>query len=197
MASLTKKPYTHTYTEEQLSPYYALIDSQICYLYTRISSLTTYMPYIECFNAGLLGLVDALHFYKKSYPIQTSFRTFAKHRIQGEIRDQWRKKLRAQQKRIFVYHAVHYTYRFLYSHTAPSPEIAVCAYHQRQFIRKIAQKVCTPREYQVICFYLNNWVAKEIAQELHVHESRISQMRTSAIHKIQKKLARKYIQVEQ
>jgi len=149
-------------------------------------------------SAGMIGLIQALDRFDHTRGLK--FRTYAQHRIRGAMQDflrtedplsrTERQKVRASAPALSAT-----------SYGMPSATISLdqvpmhrlAAPAQAEFARRTeireARRSLSPRENRVIeLIYDFGWRNREVAAELHVNESRVSQIKQRAISKLRLQL---------
>jgi RNA polymerase sigma factor (sigma-70 family) len=150
-------------------------------------------------SAGMIGLIQAVDRFDQTRGLK--FRTYARHRIWGAMLDFLRKEdplSRTERHRVRAsapaltatgYGTPPATVgldqvpeRYLASEAQP-------AFMVHSEVRE-ARRCLSPREDRVIgLLYDFGWLSREVAAELHVNESRVSQIKLGAISKLRLQLA--------
>jgi len=100
---------------------------QVRYIARRIHDrLPAHIPYDDLVQAGILGLMEALHKYDPSKNVE--LKTYAKHRIQGAILDSLRNldwSPRSLRKKARQLEQAHQRLRAQFGRPATEPEVAI------------------------------------------------------------------------
>lgn len=138
-------------------------------------------------SAGTVGLIQAVDRFDSARSLK--FRTYAQHRIQGAMLDFLREEdplSRTERRRVresaadLCSTAVSLDEIQLHRLAAPVPP----AFTSRFDVRE-ARRSLSPRENRVIALlYDFDWRSREVARELCVNESRVSQIKQRAISKL-------------
>jgi RNA polymerase sigma factor (sigma-70 family) len=155
-------------------------------------------------SAGMIGLIQAVDRFDQTRDLK--FRTYAQHRIWGAMQDFLRDEdplSRTERRRVRASApALSTTGYGIRPATVGLDQIPVrClaspaqpAFALRSEVRE-ARRCLSPRENRVIeLLYDFGWQSREIADELHVNESRVSQIKTRAISKLRASLASRIVQ---
>jgi len=150
-------------------------------------------------SAGMIGLIQAVDRFDQSRGLQ--LRTYAQHRICGAMRDFLRDEdplSRSERRRVRasapVLSATGYG---IPPATVGLDQIPVgClaspaqpALALRSEVREARRRCLSPRENRLIeLLYDFGWQSREVAVEMHVNESRVSQIKRSAISKLRLQL---------
>lgn len=142
-------------------------------------------------SAGMVGLIQAVDRFDSSRG--PKFKTYAQHRIHGAMLDFLREEdplSRTERRRVRESAAgtgpttVSLDEIQLHRLAAPAPP----TFTTRLGVRE-ARRSLSPRENRVIALlYDFDWQSREIAAELHVNESRVSQIKQRAISKLRREL---------
>jgi RNA polymerase sigma factor (sigma-70 family) len=142
-------------------------------------------------GAGMVGLIQAVDRFDSSRG--PKFKTYAQHRIQGAMLDFLRDEdplSRTERRRVRESAAdlspttVSLDEIQLYRLAAPAPPAFTTRFDVRE-----ARRSLSPRESRVIALlYDFDWQSCEVAAELRVNESRISQIKQRAIAKLRLQL---------
>ena len=149
-------------------------------------------------SAGMIGLIHAVDRFDQTRGLK--FRTYAQHRIWGAMQDFLRDEdplSRTERRRVRASApALSATGHGTPPATVSLDQIPVrChaspaqpAFALRSEVRE-ARRCLSPRENRVIeLLYDFGWQSREVAVEMHVNESRISQIKTRAISKLRLQL---------
>ena len=149
-------------------------------------------------SAGMIGLIHAVDRFDQTRGLK--FRTYAQHRIQGAMQDFLRDEdplSRTERRRVRASApALSATGYGILPATVSLDQIPVrClastaqpAFTLRAEVRE-ARRCLSPRENRVIeLLYDFGWQSREVALEMHVNESRVSQIKTRAISKLRLQL---------
>jgi RNA polymerase sigma factor (sigma-70 family) len=142
-------------------------------------------------SAGTVGLIQAVDRFDHGRGMK--FRTYAQHRIQGAMRDFLREEdplSRTERRRVRESAAgsspTTVSLDEIHLHRLPAP--AQPAFTTRFDVRE-ARRSLSPRENRVIALlYDFGWQSREVAAELRVNESRVSQIKQRAIAKLRLEL---------
>jgi RNA polymerase sigma factor (sigma-70 family) len=149
-------------------------------------------------SAGMIGLIQAVDRFDQTRGLK--FRTYAQHRIWGAMQDFLREEdplSRTERRRVRASApALSATGYGTPPATVSLDQIPVrClasaaqpAFMIRSEVRE-ARRCLSPREDRVIgLLYDFGWLSSEVATELHVNESRVSQIKQGAISKLRLQL---------
>ena len=141
----------------------------------------------DLISAGMVGLIQAVDRFDHARRLK--FKTYAQHRIQGAMLDFLRDEdpLSRTERRHVRESAAGFgpttvSLDEIQLHRLPAP--AQPAFATRFDVRE-ARRSLSPREKRVIALlYDFDWQSREVAADLHVNESRVSQIKTRAISKL-------------
>jgi len=149
-------------------------------------------------NAGMIGLIQAVDRFDQTRGLK--FKTYAQHRIWGAMQDFLRDEdplSRTERRRIRASApAISATGCGIPPATVSLDQIPVRRlaspaqpeFTLRSEVRE-ARRCLSPRENRVIeLLYDSGWQSREVAVELHVNESRVSQIKQRAISKLRLQL---------
>jgi RNA polymerase sigma factor for flagellar operon FliA len=149
-------------------------------------------------SAGMIGLIQAVDRFDQTRGLK--FRTYAQHRIWGAMQDFLRDEdplSRTERRRVRASApALSATGYGIPPTTVSLDQIPMRrlasppqpAFALRSEVRE-ARRCLSPRENRVIeLLYDFGWQSREVAGELHVNESRVSQIKTRAISKLRLQL---------
>jgi RNA polymerase sigma factor (sigma-70 family) len=149
-------------------------------------------------SAGMIGLIQAVDRFDQTRGLK--FRTYAQHRIWGAMQDFLRDEdplSRTERRRVRASApALSATGYGIPPATVSIDQIpprrlaspAQPAFTLRAEVRQ-ARRCLSPRENRVIAFlYDLGWTSREVAADLHVNESRVSQIKQRAIAKLRLQL---------
>ena len=142
-------------------------------------------------SAGMVGLIQAVDRFDRTRGLK--FKTYAQHRIWGAMQDFLRDEdplSRTERRRVRESTAglspTTVSLDEIQLHRLAAP--AQPAFSTRLDVRA-ARECLSPRENRVIAFlYDFDWQSREVAAELRVNESRISQIKQRAIAKLRLRL---------
>jgi RNA polymerase sigma factor for flagellar operon FliA len=151
--------------------------------------LPPYVTLEELTSAGAVGLIKAADRFDLNRGLP--FAAYAKHRILGEMLDYLRAEdplsrtqRRARRKRDAEVEAP----AFAPVTVPPATDRAPVDYLLRAHVSTARQSLSLNENRVIELSFYTGWNNREIAQELGVHESRISQLRTSALSKLRTRL---------
>jgi len=149
-------------------------------------------------SAGMIGLIHAVDRFDQTRGLK--FRTYAQHRIWGAMQDFLRDEdplSRTERRRIRAYapalSATGYGIPPATVSLDQIPALRLASPAQPAFtltaeVRE-ARRCLSPRENRVIeLLYEFGWQSREVAADLHVNESRVSQIKQRAISKLRLQL---------
>ena len=145
----------------------------------------------DLISAGMVGLIQAVDRFDHARRLK--FGTYAQHRIQGAMLDFLREEdplSRTERRRVresaLVLNPTTVSLDAAQLHRLPAP--AQPAFATRFDVRE-ARRSLSPRENRVIALlYDSDWQSREVAAELRVNESRVSQIKQRAIAKLRLEL---------